>query len=111
MWLEVTVFFRTAIQHVLRYTDHAPQKVRRRRLTASAKRTSPKCVRTANAPRPPPSSRRSQRCHPTLNASDQAQVFELELAHELLEQCDDGPTVLEVEGHLFEHLALALGLS
>ena len=61
--------------------------------------------------RPRPSSRRSQRCHPTFGASDQAQVLELELAHELLEQCDDGPTMLEVDGHLFEHLALALSLA
>lgn len=60
---------------------------------------------------PAPSSRRSQRCHPTFGASDQAQILELELAHELLEQCDDGPTMLEVDGHLFEHLALALSLA
>jgi len=52
-----------------------------------------------------------ERCHPTFGASDQAQILELELAHELLEQCDDGPTMLEVDGHLFEHLALALSLA
>ena len=89
-----------------------PRRFGRRRLTAH--RTSPKSesrmllVRSPVAPR---SSRRSQRCHPTLSASDQAQVLELELAHELLEQCDDGPTMLEVDGHLFEHLALALSLA
>ena len=67
-------------------------------------------TRIAASP-PRPSSRRSQRCHPTFGASDQAQILELELAHELLEQCDDGPTMLEVDGHLFEHLALALSLA